>query len=200
MISYLITAIAAYLLGSVSSSVLLSKTVFHSDVRKAGSGNAGATNMARNYGMKAGVLVLALDALKSTLSLLIGTHLCGEIGIAIAGILCVLGHCFPIYFHFKGGKGVSVGAIIAYAIDWRIGLCLTVLFFAVFAWKRIVSLCSITVAIALPVLCVLFGMSVPRIVLGLFCGIFVTWQHRSNISRLIRGEEAQFKPKKISDA
>ena len=196
MLQYILAAVAAYLFGSISSSVLLSKTVFKTDVRDSGSGNAGATNMARVYGMKAGLSVLAIDALKTVAALLIGIRLCGDMGLAIAGIACNLGHCFPAFFHFRGGKGVSVGAMIAFAIDWRVGLCLLVLFFLVFAWKRIISLCSITVAVALPILCVLFGLSVPRIVLGLFSGIFVIFQHRSNIARLLHGEEKRFVPKK----
>lgn len=101
----LLCAIAGYLLGSISVSILVTKYIFHADLRQQGSGNAGATNAARVYGLGAGVLTFAGDFAKSILAMLLGRGLGGVTGLAVGGAACLLGHCFPIYFKFKGGKG-----------------------------------------------------------------------------------------------
>ena len=116
VMKYLLVLVAGYLLGSVSVSVLLSRGVLGGDVRSRGSGNAGATNMARVYGMKAGVLTLAGDMLKALLAMGLGTWLLGDLGLCLGGIACIVGHCFPVFHQFKGGKGISVGAAIGITI------------------------------------------------------------------------------------
>jgi glycerol-3-phosphate acyltransferase PlsY len=166
-----------------------------------GSGNAGATNAARVYGMGMGLGTLACDALKTTAAMYLGLWLGGETGFALAGAACLIGHCWPVFFRFRGGKGVSVGAIMSLLIDWRVFIGLLVVFFAVFALKRTVSLCSVTVAVLMPVLAVGFQLlthdvGLPRCILAAFTGILVVWQHRSNLQRLARGEEAPFTPGK----
>ena len=108
---YILVASAGYLLGSLSMSIILSRAVLGEDVRRKGSGNAGATNMARVYGLKAGALTLGGDVLKASLSMLIGWLLLGDVGLALGGIASLVGHCFPVYYNFRGGKGVSVGLI-----------------------------------------------------------------------------------------
>ena len=109
---YIIIALIAYLLGSFCASIPLSKRVYGGDVREKGSGNAGATNMARVYGMKAGLATFAADAVKTVAAMLIGSKLGGVSGEAVAGAACIIGHCFPVYFSLRGGKGVSVGAAL----------------------------------------------------------------------------------------
>jgi len=113
---YLLLIIGSYLIGSISFSVLMSK-LLGGDVRKKGSGNAGATNMARVYGMSAGLLTLLLDGLKAVLCSAVGKMMFGDAGLAIAGAACIFGHCFPIFHGFKGGKGVAVGCALAFMID-----------------------------------------------------------------------------------
>lgn len=201
MLNHLVSAVIGYLLGSISSAVLLSRFLYKADVRTQGSGNAGATNAARVYGMGMGLATLLCDGLKTAASMYLGLWLGGELGFALAGAACLIGHCWPIFFHFRGGKGVSVGAILSLLIDWRVFLGLLIVFFAVFALKRTVSLCSVSVAILLPVLAIGFQLLThdvgwPRCILALFTGILVVWQHRSNLQRLARGEEAQFTPGK----
>ena len=201
MLNYIIIVLVSYLLGSVSSSVLLSRRLYHTDIREHGSGNAGATNAARVFGMGMGLITLGCDGLKTALSMLFGMWLGGELGFALAGAACVIGHCWPVFFHFRGGKGVSVGAILALLVDWRVFIGLFIAFFAVFAISRTVSLCSVTVAVLLPVLTFLAAfiwqdVSLYRCVLALFTGVLVVWQHRSNLKRLMRGEEAKFSPGK----
>lgn len=192
--AYVIAAVAAYLLGSVSVSVLLTKLVFHNDVRSQGSGNAGATNVARVFGMGAGIITLLGDVAKTVISMLIGKWLGGDLGLAIAGGACMIGHCWPVYFHFKGGKGVSVGAAIGAMIDWRVILILVAVFFITFAICRIVSVCSVNCAIALPIACALLAVPTPQLVLGIVSGVLVFYMHRGNLARLMRGEEKKFKP------
>jgi len=189
-----VVIIAGYLLGSVSTSVLLSRFLFREDVRAQGSGNAGATNMARVYGMLPGIAVLLLDGLKAYIACAIGKALLGDLGFCLAGCTCIIGHCYPVFFKFSGGKGVSVGAILALLLDYRVFLAVLVLFIALFAAAKIVSLCSVSCAVAIPILSVLFRLSTPRIVLAAFIAVLVVYRHRENIRRLIRGEEKQFKP------
>ena len=201
MLNYLVLLAVGYLLGSVSSAVILSRHLYKSDVRTMGSGNAGATNAARVYGMGMGLGTLVCDGLKTAAAMYFGLWLGGEAGFALAGAACLIGHCWPVFFHFLGGKGVSVGAIMSLLIDWRVFLGLLLVFFAVFALKRTVSLCSVTVAILLPVLAIGFQLlthdvGLPRCILAVFTGILVVWQHRSNMQRLARGEEAPFTPGK----
>ena len=119
ILKYLLVIVVGYLLGSLSISVILSRNVMGSDVRSHGSGNAGATNMARVFGMKAGVMTLAGDMLKALIAMWLGKLLLGDIGLAVSGIACIVGHCFPVFHDFKGGKGISVGAaigIVAHAL------------------------------------------------------------------------------------
>ena len=192
--AYVIAAAAAYLLGSVSVSVLLTKLVFHNDVRSQGSGNAGATNVARVFGMGAGVITLFGDVAKTVIAMLIGKWLAGDTGLAVAGAACLIGHCWPVYFRFKGGKGVSVGAAVGAMIDWRIILVLVAVFFLTFAICRIVSVCSMACAVTLPLACLVLAVPTPQLVLGILTGILVFFMHRGNLVRLFRGEEKKFKP------
>lgn len=194
MLRYLLIAAASYLLGSISSSVLISRYVFHADVRSEGSGNAGATNMARVFGMKSGFLVFLCDALKTIASLVIGWLLAADVGLAVAGCACNIGHCYPVFFRFRGGKGVSVAAMIACALDWRLAAGLLAVFLVLVLSTRYVSLGSCAVGLLMPFVCLLLHLSAPRCVLGAVTGVLVLFQHRANIGRLLRGEESRFSP------
>ena len=196
ILKYILIVVCGYLLGSISSSVLISKGLYRMDIRTKGSGNAGATNMARIFGMASGLLTLGCDALKTVAAVFLGGWLAGSNGAALGGAACVIGHCWPVFFRFKGGKGVTVGAVVALMIDWRIFLILAATFFAVFLASQIVSLCSVTVAFLLPVLCFVFQIPTAQCILGVFTGLLVIFQHRSNIVRLLHGEEKKFRPGK----
>ena len=186
--------IFSYLLGSLSLSIIVSKKVFGGDVRKMGSGNAGATNMARVFGLNAGFITLFADMAKAALSMLAGFYLLGDEGLALSGMSCLMGHCFPVFYNFRGGKGVSSGAAIAFAIDWRVGLVAVAAFAAVAFTTRKVSVGSICAALTVFLGAVLFRVSEPKIVLAVFCMCLVIIRHRENIKRLIAGTEADFKP------
>ena len=195
-VKVLLIAVGSYLLGSVSLSIYMSKRIFGGDVRSHGSGNAGATNMARVYGMMAGVLTLAADMMKAAVSMIGGYLLLGDLGLAIGGAGCILGHCFPVLHHFKGGKGVSVGGILALLLDWRVGLLVIGCFLVGALLSKKVSLGSVCGAIACGVGCLLLVSSVPRVVLGLFAMVVVVARHKENIGRLIKGTEPDFQPAK----
>lgn len=193
-IKYLLVMIGSYLLGSVSFSIMLSRGVLGRDVRAMGSGNAGATNMARVYGMGAGALTLAGDMLKAAVPMLVGFLLLGDTGMAVAGISCIVGHCYPVYYGFRGGKGVSVGAALAFAVDWRAALLVLGVFLAVALASRKVSLGSVCAAITLPAAAMIFGASAPRLIMSLAGMFFVVLRHRENLRRLVKGTEPDFKP------
>ena len=193
---YILVASAGYLLGSLSMSIILSRAVLGEDVRRKGSGNAGATNMARVYGLKAGALTLGGDVLKASLSMIIGWLLLGDVGLALGGIASLVGHCFPVYYNFRGGKGVSVGAAVALAIDWRVFLSIVLVFaLAAFLSKK-VSLGSVCAAVAISITSLIFQVSTPKLILAVFGMLLVVFQHRENIKRLINGTEPDFKPAK----
>jgi len=190
---YLLVLVAGYLLGSVSVSVLLSRGVLGGDVRSRGSGNAGATNMARVYGMKAGVLTLAGDMLKALLAMGLGTWLLGDLGLCLGGIACIVGHCFPVFHQFKGGKGISAGAAIGLAIDWRVFLFIVAVFLIASFLSKKVSLGSVCAAIAITIASLIFHVSTPKLILAVFGMVLAVFQHRENIKRLIQGTEKDFK-------
>lgn len=182
-----------YLLGSLSSSILLSRSAWGGDVRGKGSGNAGATNMARVYGWAAGILTLVGDMLKAAVAVWIGWKLLGDWGLAAGGVACMLGHCFPVFHHFKGGKGISVGAALGLAIDWRVFLTIVVVFLIVALLTKKVSAGSLAAAVAISVASVAFAVSIPKIILAVVAMCIAIFRHRTNIDRLSRGVEPDFK-------
>jgi glycerol-3-phosphate acyltransferase PlsY len=193
-----LATVVGYLIGSISCSVLLTKLHYKTDVRTQGSGNAGATNVARVFGMKAGVLTLLGDVLKTVISMLIGKLLGGDLGLALAGGACLFGHAWPIYFKFKGGKGISVGAGLALMVDWKILLIIFAVFAVVFAITHIVSAASVCAAASIVPAVFIVGAALPQTVMICIAGPLVIWLHRSNIVRLMKGEEKKFVPKSKS--
>ncbi len=186
----------AYLLGSLSLSIIVSSRLFGGDIRSKGSGNAGATNMARVYGWSAGLLTLAGDVAKAVVSMMIGNALAGDIGLAVAGVGCILGHCFPAIHGFKGGKGVSVGAAIAFGVDWRVGLTVVGAFLVGALLSKKVSLGSVCGALTITIASLIFGVSVPKLILAVIGMTLVVFRHKANLSRLLAGTEPDFKAAK----
>ena len=213
MVLYIIVAIMAYLIGSVNFSIIISKKMAGFDVREKGSGNAGTTNVLRTVGKKAAALTLLCDILKGIvpvlLAILIGTvanKLNANIRVdylaQVAGIATVIGHTFPIFFKFKGGKGVASSLGLILIINWQIGLICLVFALLVMAVTRMVSLGSITAAILFAIL-ILFGVSSQfyivagnYIVFGIVLAAVVIFNHRSNIKRILEGTENKLSLKK----
>lgn len=203
MASYIILAIIAYAIGSINFSVILSKKMAGFDVREKGSGNAGSTNMLREVGKKAAILTLVCDILKGVVSILIAL-LIGKIVknvdrallIQIAGILVVIGHTFPIFFGFKGGKGVATSFGVLLMVNWKIGfICLTFALVIMIA-SKMVSMGSIGAAILFPVLTIFINehyivsaSGLKYFIFSLILAVFVIFNHRENVKRILNGTE-----------
>ncbi|HEY1423154.1 MAG TPA: glycerol-3-phosphate 1-O-acyltransferase PlsY [Candidatus Acidoferrum sp.] len=195
----LIALLIAYLLGSIPFGLLLAKIFGGADVRKAGSGNIGATNVARVAGPLPGILTLALDAGKGWLAVwLAGRVAHGEAeALVVAGFFALLGHCFPVWLRFRGGKGVATAAGIFGALCPAALLAALLLFVLVVWYWRFVSLGSLAAAAAIPLFVYLLWAphyAPPNIVTigSMAIALLVIYQHRENIARLARGEEPQF--------
>lgn len=192
-----ICAVIAYLLGSLNFALLISRVKFKGDIRKSGSGNAGMTNMMRTYGRSAAGFTLLGDAVKAVTSVLIGTALCGNRGMYIAGLFCILGHVFPLYFGFKGGKGVVTTAALILCINPIVFLILLLFFLVIVAATRYISLGSILCMTVFPML--LYRIARPDafgLIISVLIALFVIILHRENIKRLWEGNENKFSFKK----
>ncbi len=210
MISYILMALIAYFIGSINFSVLISKKIAGFDVREKGSGNAGSTNVLRTVGKKAAALTLVCDILKGVvavlISLLIGViakNSSKAILVEIAALFVVIGHTYPIFFGFKGGKGVATSLGIILIINWKIGLICLIFALSLMAITRIVSLGSISAAILFAILVVFLRDSsyiveydVSFVLFGLLLAGLVIFNHRSNVKRIFAGTENRLSFKK----
>lgn len=191
--------VAAYLLGSIPFGIFMTKLFGGSDIRRAGSGNIGATNVARVVGPLAGILTLLLDAAKGFLAVWLAARwMHGEaLAMVLAGLFAMLGHCFPVWLRFRGGKGVATAAGVFLAVCPAAMLASFILFLLVVGFWRYVSLASIAAAAALPLLIYLlwaphFAPPQSVTLISLAIAVLVIYQHRGNIGRLARGEEPKF--------
>ena len=192
--SILIGMLASYLLGNLNGAVCMS-ALMNDDVRSHGSGNAGLTNFIRNYGAGQAVYVILIDAGKAVLAclatgLLLKPYGYYTLGTALGGLAVMLGHNFPALLGFRGGKGVLSGLFIALSIDWRIALILLVVFFGAYLLTKYVSLGSVLAAAAFCICFVMFHWQEPVVMAcGVVMGGMVIFMHRSNIVRLLKGQE-----------
>jgi len=187
-----LSALIAYVLGSASFSIVLSKLMYRKDVREEGSGNAGATNMARSFGKLAGALTLLGDVLKTVLAVVIGRSLSGDWGVVVSCLGCQIGHCFPAYHHFKGGKGVAVGLAITAMVDWRITVTVLVVFIITAILSRKISLASILATFSAIPAAFLTVKDWRYLCMIIIAASIIIFRHSENISRLIKGEEKDF--------
>ena len=206
MLAYIVIAIIAYLIGSVNFSIIISKKMAGFDVREKGSGNAGTTNMLRSVGKKAAAITLICDILKGVVSIAIAIimgniikNLDRELLLQIAGIAVVLGHTFPVFFGFKGGKGVATSLGVLLMSNWQIGLICLVFAVVLMALTRMVSLGSCAAAVLFPVLTLFINQHYTVLTDGksgrvyfiysVILAIIVLYNHRSNIKRILSGTE-----------
>ncbi len=201
MAVYVIMIIIAYLIGSINFSVIFSKKMAGFDVREKGSGNAGSTNMLRSVGKKAAALTLICDILKGVvptlIAILVGNVIGGDIDkallVQLSSAAVVIGHTFPIFFQFKGGKGVATSFGVLLITNWQIGLICFVFAIAIMALTRMVSLGSISAAVLYPVLTIFIHENyiVPGtyFVFGIIMAAIVIFNHRSNLKRILSGTE-----------
>jgi acyl phosphate:glycerol-3-phosphate acyltransferase len=182
----------AYLLGSLSSAVLISRLYRLPDPREQGSKNPGATNVLRLGGKKAAVLTLVGDAAKGLVPVLLARALGAEpVIIAGAGMAAFLGHLFPVFFQFKGGKGVATALGVLLGFSWPLGLAAAATWIAMAALFRISSLAALTAAAATPAYTWFLTHSPEFTVASTGLALLLIWRHRANISRLVRGEETR---------
>ncbi|MBQ8587918.1 MAG: glycerol-3-phosphate 1-O-acyltransferase PlsY [Clostridia bacterium] len=193
----LLCSVAAYLLGSVNTAIILS-SLKGKDIRKEGSGNAGATNTLRVMGKKAAALVALFDGLKGVVAVLVARLICYVLSVdssepVYLSALCVmLGHIYPLYFGFKGGKGIMTTIAVVFMLDWRIGLILFVLCIAIMLITKYVSLGSCIGAALFPVLVAIFHAGDAFfVVISVLIGALAIFKHRSNILRLFKGTESK---------
>ncbi len=200
--------IAAYFLGAFPTGFLLGKTLKGIDIREHGSKSTGATNVLRTLGKGPGALVLAVDVVKGVLAIaLVLWAYASNAGLLnhvpntldagawapwmaiLAGLFAILGHSKSIWLQFQGGKSVATGLGILLMLNWQVGLAMLGIFGVVIALSRMVSLSSISAALALPVLMVIFHQPLAYSLFGIVGGLYVVWRHWANIERILAGTE-----------
>lgn len=214
MISIVLVALVAYLIGSISFSVIFTKKFKGFDVREKGSKNAGSTNVLRTAGVKVAGLTLACDILKGVVAVLFGLLIgaltkADEITkvrlVEAAGIFVVIGHTFPAFFGFRGGKGVATSLGVLLITNWQIGLICLIFALVFMAVSRMVSLGSIAAAVLFPVLCLFLdesfivggeGTRFSYVIFGIILAVIVIFNHRTNIKRIMNGSENKLSFKK----
>ncbi len=216
-ISFASIAVVSYLLGSLNFGVILSRNLKKDDIRTHGSGNAGSTNMLRNYGKTYAALTIVGDMLKVFVAIWIALFIVSRtpelldledtffdsvdtkmLVKSFAGFFCVLGHIFPCFFKFKGGKGVATSGGMVFAIDWRIALILLAIFIVIVLITKYVSLGSIVMALLYPVFVFIFHKSIILTIIAAIFTLIVVVAHRENIKKLLNHTESKisFKSKK----
>ena len=195
---FLGVAAVAYFLGCFNGAVIVSKYILHNDIRNHGSGNAGLTNFHRVFGGGLTFVVILCDVVKAILAVLIGTLIIGMVtggwmgpvlGKYWAGLFCLLGHMFPCMFQFKGGKGILSGGTIALMLDWRVALVVWGGFLILTTLTRWVSLGSCWAGASFPFATWFVYHDVILLLLAILIGGLILWKHRTNIGRLLKGEE-----------
>ncbi len=203
IILYIIAAVVGYLLGNVQIAVVMSKLRYRKDIREHGSGNAGSTNMLRTFGVKAGIFTFICDFIKGVLAFFIGKWICGNnIGAYICGLSTVIGHDFPVFFGFKGGKGVATSFGLSWIMcPWPCGVFTTIVVFITMFTTGIVSLGSI---VSTAFYLVLISAITPfdsienilKVVTIAILLLLMIIRHTENIKRILKGEERSFRKKK----
>ena len=199
VLSVVLSSVIAYLLGSINTAIILS-AIKGKDIRKEGSGNAGATNTLRVMGKKAAALVALFDGLKGVVAVLISRLICtllcvdSPVSLYFSALFVMLGHVYPLYFSFKGGKGVMTTIAVIFMLDWKIGFVLFAVCIAIMLISGYVSLGSCIGALLFPILvAIVHTEDVVFIVIAALIGALAIFKHRSNIKRLLCGTESKLK-------
>ena len=197
--SVLVVVLLSYFLGCFNGAVLISTFIIKDDIRSHGSGNAGLTNFYRTYGARYALPVILLDMGKTAVSTVIGGYMFHclyqdwTLGVLVAGLSCIIGHVFPAFYGFKGGKGILAGSILVIMLDWRMALVAWGLFVLAVVLTRYISLGSISAASSVAVSAFFLYDRPIYIILAVVIAALVVWSHRSNIVRLVKGNENKFK-------
>jgi acyl phosphate:glycerol-3-phosphate acyltransferase len=190
---FFILLLLAYLIGAIPTGIILTKLTGSEDIRKVGSGNIGATNVYRTAGRKLGIYTLLGDCLKGIIPMLFAM-LFGFQGadLALMGAVAMLGHCFPVYIGFKGGKGVATALGVFLVISPASVLLVLSLFLVILGKWRYISLASISCAAVIPYLVLALERSMMVFLVSSCISILVIWRHKENIDRLLAGNENKF--------
>jgi len=181
--------ILAYLIGSLSNAILIAKLFRMPDPRSAGSGNPGATNMLRMGGKKLAVIVLIGDVLKGLLIVMIASFFLSSQETAWVGVAAVIGHMYPVFFQFKGGKGVATGAGVLLALSWPLGLSVLVLWIVIAGLTRYSSLAAIISTIFVPIYAIFWEEKI--LIPLIFMSVLILYRHYGNMRRLFEGSESK---------
>ena len=203
IISIIFVLIAGYLLGSLNFGIIISKIFYNDDIRKYGSNSAGMTNMKRIYGTKAAAFTLAGDMLKTAVAVLIGALLLGDhvqgytiMGTYLGGFASIIGHAFPVYYGFKGGKSFASAVMMILCTDWVVFLIFFAIFVAIVAWTKFLSLGSIMSIMIYPLILNRMTGSGFHNIIAMLTMLLIIFLHRENIKRLLGGTESKFSLKK----
>ena len=189
-VEYIITAAAAYLIGSIPSGLILGKLFWHTDLREHGSHNIGATNAWRTLGRGAGIAVFIADSLKGQAGVMLGLSLVGTpLAAVVGGLLAIIGHSFSLFLRFHGGKGVATSLGVLSMLMGDVTFMLFVLWFTIVYVTRYVSLGSVVAGGLAPILAALFGYPMEYLLFTAIAAVLVIVRHRENIKRLMNGTE-----------
>ena len=195
ILRYIICAAAAYLLGSISFGILLTKNSGH-DIRKEGSGNTGASNALRVFGLRTGLVTFICDILKAVIAVLLGKALAGEYGGMLAGLFVIIGHNWPVFFGFKGGKGISCSCAVVLLNFPGPGAIAIAICIAAIAITRYISVGSMLLLISYAVILCVIKPFWPHVVWAIVLAVMAVARHHGNIRRLLNGTENKLSFKK----
>jgi glycerol-3-phosphate acyltransferase PlsY len=195
---WFIAAICSYLIAGFNLAILLSKAIYHQDIREVGSKNPGFTNFKRVYGNKYAWFIFVFDMIKAALpALIFGLAFNGifgrfQLGAAYAGVFAMLGHAYPVFYRFKGGKGFLVCLATLFFIDWRVGLIAFAIMTVLLLTVKYMSLATMSALSTGAILLPIFGVDPVACILYACCVLFMIFRHKENIKRLIKGEESKW--------
>lgn len=196
---FIIAAVCAYLVSGINPAIVLSKAVYKQDIRELGSKNPGFTNFKRVFGGKCAYLVMALDLFKAALLILVFSQVFNavngqpQLGAAFTGFFAMLGHCYPVWYGLKGGKGFLVCFMSMWFIDWRAGIIATAILALILFTIKYMSLATICAMLICPIVMIIFGYeSVFSLITATVMPLFMTYRHKENIKRLVKGTESKF--------
>lgn len=191
---FLIVIICSYVIGSIPSGLILGKSIWHVDLREHGSKNIGATNAWRTLGKFPGFVIFLADLIKGMLGVYLGMTLVGtSLAMILGGILAIVGHSASIFLKLKGGKGVATGLGVLIMLMPKVSICVFFIWLIIVMLSKYVSLGSIIAAALVPILAYVFDMSIEFVIFGIIAAIFVIYRHKTNIVRLLNGNENKIK-------
>ena len=198
---YVAAALSAYLISALNPAIIFSNVIYKKDIRTCGSGNPGFTNFRRTFGNRFAWWVLGIDLSKGAAVIALFAYLLSlngvdfSVGAAFTGLFAVIGHSYPVWYSFKGGKGFLVCLSCAFFVDWRCGLIATAIMLILLFTTKYMSLATIVAMLTVPAFLCVFKTEPAAAVLYSLCVLLMVWRHKENIKRLLCGNETRFKVK-----